>query len=104
MIWAKFDELFEGQYFPKSYCEHSREQFEKLEKGTITVSEYALKFLSLSHFALELVASEERKCRGFEKGLHMSIKRLVVSQRIGRFLKLWSVQGVLRFQRMRLEM
>ncbi|XP_058217472.1 uncharacterized protein LOC131328554 [Rhododendron vialii] len=85
LTWAEFEELFENQYFPETYRDQLREQFEKLEQGNMTVSEYATKFQSLSRFAPELVASEERKCRRFEKGLHPYIKLLVVSQRIGRF-------------------
>ncbi|XP_058202800.1 uncharacterized protein LOC131317254 [Rhododendron vialii] len=50
------------------------------------VSEYALKFQSLSRFALELVATEERKCRRFERGLHGTVKRMVMAQCKGRFV------------------
>ncbi|XP_058185801.1 uncharacterized protein LOC131303025 [Rhododendron vialii] len=34
---------------------------------------------------MKLVATEERKCRQFKKGLHDTVKRLVVAQRKGRF-------------------
>ncbi|KAI8542957.1 hypothetical protein RHMOL_Rhmol08G0180800 [Rhododendron molle] len=51
----------------------------------MTVSDFAVNFQSLSHFAPELVATEERKCRRFEKGLHSFVKLLVVSQCIGKF-------------------
>ncbi|XP_058189399.1 uncharacterized protein LOC131306982 [Rhododendron vialii] len=85
LTWAEFEELFENQYFPETCREQLREQFEKFEQGNMTVSNYAIKFQSLSRFAPELVATEERKCRRFEKGLQSSIKPLVVSQRIGKF-------------------
>jgi hypothetical protein len=85
LTWAEFEELFENQYFPVTYREKLRRQFEELEQGNMTVSDYAIKFQSLSRFAPELVALEERKCRRFERGLHPFIKLLVVSQRIGRF-------------------
>lgn len=54
----------------------------------MTVSEYASKFQALSYFVLELVVSEERKCKHFEKGLRTFVKRLVVSHRIGRFFEI----------------
>lgn len=54
----------------------------------MTVSKYASKFQALSYFTLELVVSEERKCRHFKKGLHTFVKRLVVSHRIGRFFEI----------------
>lgn len=85
LTWAKFEELFDNQYFLESYREQLREQFEKLEQGDMTVSDYATKFQTMSHFAPELVAIEERKCRRFEIGLHESVKRLVVSQRITKY-------------------
>ncbi|XP_058211670.1 uncharacterized protein LOC131323850 [Rhododendron vialii] len=77
-----------------------RNQFERLEQENMTMSEYARRFQSLSRFAPELVATEERKCRHFEKGLHSSVKLLVASQRIGKFSKiiLLSVRGVRRFR------
>lgn len=56
LTWAKFEVLFEDQYFLESYKEQLRDQFEKLEQGTMSVSEYAIKFQSLSRFAPELVA------------------------------------------------
>ncbi|XP_058181413.1 uncharacterized protein LOC131299855 [Rhododendron vialii] len=81
LTWAEFETLFEEQYFPETSREQLRDQFEKLEQGGMTVSEYAQKFQSLSRFAPELVATEERKCRRFEKGLHNTVRRMVMVQR-----------------------
>ncbi|XP_058181277.1 uncharacterized protein LOC131299715 [Rhododendron vialii] len=81
LTWAEFETLFEEQYFPETSREQLRDQFEKLEQGGMTVSEYAQKFQSLSGFAPELVATEERKCRRFEKGLHNTVRRMVMVQR-----------------------
>ncbi|XP_058208262.1 uncharacterized protein LOC131321281 [Rhododendron vialii] len=53
----------------------------------MTVSEYVQKFQSLSCFAPELVATEERKCRRFEKGLHSIVRRMVMVQRKMKFLE-----------------
>ncbi|XP_058223234.1 uncharacterized protein LOC131332942 [Rhododendron vialii] len=78
---AEFETLFEEQYFPETSREQLRDQFERLEQGSMTVSEYAQKFQSLSQLAPELVAMEERKCRRFEKGLHNTVRRMVMVQR-----------------------
>ncbi|XP_058198446.1 uncharacterized protein LOC131313966 [Rhododendron vialii] len=78
LTWAEFEALFEEQYFPKTSRENLREQFEKLEQGNMIVSEYVQKFQSLSRFAPELVVTEERKCRRFEKALHNTVKRMVM--------------------------
>ncbi|XP_058202902.1 uncharacterized protein LOC131317362 [Rhododendron vialii] len=85
LTWAEFETLFEDQYFPETSRENLREQFEKLEQGNMTVSEYVQKFQSLSRFAPELVATEERKCRRFEKGLHNTVRRIVMVQRKMKF-------------------
>ncbi|XP_058185964.1 uncharacterized protein LOC131303212 [Rhododendron vialii] len=87
LTWAEFELLFEEQYFSEMCREQMREEFEKLEQGDMTVSEYALKFQSLSRFAPELVATEERKCRRFERGLHETVKKFVVAQRKGKFFE-----------------
>ncbi|XP_058189201.1 uncharacterized protein LOC131306790 [Rhododendron vialii] len=85
LTWAEFEVLFEEQYFPETSRDQLRDEFEKLEQGNMTVSEYALKFQSLSRFAPELVATEERKCRRFERGLHETVKKFAVAQRKGKF-------------------
>ncbi|XP_058202900.1 uncharacterized protein LOC131317359 [Rhododendron vialii] len=88
LTWAEFEDLFASQYFPDSSRDQLRDQFEKLEQGNMTVSEYALRFQSLSRFAPELVATEDRKCRRFERGLHSSVKRLVVAQHKMRYFEI----------------
>ena len=86
MTWAEFEQIFEGQYFPDSCREKLRYDFETIEQGSMSVSEYAAKFQALSRFAPELVASEERKCRRFERGLKGPIRKFVVGHRINRYL------------------
>ncbi|XP_058223200.1 uncharacterized protein LOC131332905 [Rhododendron vialii] len=49
------------------------------------ISEYATRFQTLPRFAPELVTTDDKKCRRFEKGLHPSIRKYVVGQRIGMF-------------------
>ena len=85
MTWVEFENIFEDQFFPESYREELREQFEKLEQGDMTVSQYASRFQALSRFAQDLVATEARKCRRFEKGLSSSVKRLVMSHQFRDF-------------------
>ncbi|GFY87300.1 hypothetical protein Acr_05g0009390 [Actinidia rufa] len=54
MTWANFKSTFEDQYFPEAYRDELREQFEKLVQEDMTISEYAIKFQSLSRFAPDL--------------------------------------------------
>ncbi|KAI8530329.1 hypothetical protein RHMOL_Rhmol11G0048800 [Rhododendron molle] len=85
LTWAEFEMLFEEQYFPQTSHDQLSDEFEKLEKGNMTMLDYALKFQSLSRFAPELVATEERKHRWFERGLHNTVKKFVMAQRKGKF-------------------
>ncbi|GFS38223.1 hypothetical protein Acr_00g0056340 [Actinidia rufa] len=79
MTWAEFEAIFEDQYFLESFKDMLREQFKRLEQGTMTVSEYAMKFQALSRFALELISMEEKKCKRFIRGLDDSIQKFVMS-------------------------
>ncbi|GFZ06725.1 hypothetical protein Acr_18g0008950 [Actinidia rufa] len=79
MTWAEFEAIFEDQYFLESFKDMLREQFERLEQGAMTVSEYAMKFQALSRFAPELVSMEEKKCKTFIRGLDDSIQKFVMS-------------------------
>ncbi|XP_057504736.1 uncharacterized protein LOC130788191 [Actinidia eriantha] len=56
-----------------------REQFERLEQGTMIVLEYAMKFQALSCCMPELVSTEEKKCKRFIRGLDDSIQKFVMS-------------------------
>ncbi|XP_057506554.1 uncharacterized protein LOC130789763 [Actinidia eriantha] len=85
MTWTDFESTFEDQYFPEAYRDELREQFEKLVQGDMTVSEYAIKFQSLSRFAPDLVNTEAKKCKRFENVLNPSFRLYVISQRIRNF-------------------
>ncbi|GFZ10842.1 hypothetical protein Acr_22g0002400 [Actinidia rufa] len=63
------------------------DKFEKLEQGTMTISEYTMQYQTLSRFAPKLVNTEEKKCRRFEKGLHSSVRRLVMSSHLRVFIE-----------------
>ncbi|GFZ01016.1 hypothetical protein Acr_14g0006510 [Actinidia rufa] len=82
MTWADFESTFEDQYFPEAYHDELRDQFEKLVQGDMTISEYAIKFQSLSRFAPDLINTEAKKCKRFESGLNSSFRLYVISQRI----------------------
>ena len=99
LTWAEFEKMFENQYFPESYREQLRDKFEKFEQGTMTISEYATQYQALSRFAPELVNTEEKKCRRFEKGLHSSVRRLVMSSRLRVFTEIVELARTLELPR-----
>ncbi|GFY93891.1 hypothetical protein Acr_09g0003370 [Actinidia rufa] len=86
--WANFESTFDDQYFLEAYCDRIRDQFEKLVQGDITILEYAIKFQSLSRFALDLVNTEAKNYKRFENGLNPSFRLYVFSQRIQNFSNL----------------
>ena len=83
--WDQFVATFENQYFLESVRDQFRMQFELLQQGNMSVSEYSIKFQSLSRFAPDLVVSEDRKCRRFEKGLCPSLQKLVMGHHLRSF-------------------
>ncbi|GFS34041.1 hypothetical protein Acr_00g0031930 [Actinidia rufa] len=99
LTWAEFEKIFKIQYFPESYCEQLREKFENFEQGTMTISEYAMQYQVLSRFAPELVNTEEKKCRRFKKGLHSSVRRLVMSSRLRVFTEIVELARTLELPR-----
>ncbi|GFZ15670.1 hypothetical protein Acr_25g0000790 [Actinidia rufa] len=99
LTWAEFEKMFENQYFPESYREQLRDKFEKFEQGTMTISEYITQYQALSRFAPELVNTEEKKCRRFEKGLHSSVRRLVMSSKLKVFTEILELARTLKLPR-----
>ncbi|XP_028109976.1 uncharacterized protein LOC114308568 [Camellia sinensis] len=53
--------------------EHLQREFEKLEQSDSIVAEFEATFMSLSHFAPDLLGTEERRCLEFEKRLRLEI-------------------------------
>jgi len=47
----------------------------KLQQGSMSVLEYASKFMELSHFTLMFIANERLKMNGFKAGLNPTIKK-----------------------------
>jgi len=48
-----------------------------LSEGSMTVMEYATKFIQLSRFAVYLIPYEEKKAKKFEKGLKSRVKTMI---------------------------
>ncbi|KAL2480176.1 CCHC-type domain-containing protein [Abeliophyllum distichum] len=63
--------------FQRAYASIKKE-FIKLEQGSRTITKYEAEFARLAKFAPDLVATEERRARHFEKGLRSRIKKVVI--------------------------
>ncbi|XP_070023192.1 uncharacterized protein [Nicotiana sylvestris] len=66
--------LFLDRYIPPSEREALRYQFEQLEQGQMTVTDYDVRFSELSRHALMILPTDVERVRRFVAGLHSSIK------------------------------
>ncbi|CAL2270256.1 unnamed protein product [Prunus armeniaca] len=79
VTWAEFQHVFYEQLYPHSYQNAKKSEFLHLKQGLMSVLEYEHKFNGLSWFALELIPTEEEKCRRFEEGLWLDIQAVVTA-------------------------
>lgn len=70
IMWAWFKTEFLNRYFPPNTREAKGREFTNLVQGSMTVKEYAAKFIELSRFAPHLIPNEEKKARKFEEDLY----------------------------------
>ena len=74
MTWEEFHELFMGKFFPASARHAKAREFLELKQGMMTVLEYVAKFIELSLFVDDHVATNMDKVQKFEDGLKLSIE------------------------------
>ncbi|XP_070054322.1 uncharacterized protein [Nicotiana tomentosiformis] len=68
ITWTKFLEMFLREFVPQTHHDAWRTEFKQLRHGTMTVSEYAIRFSELSRHVLALVSKvKERVCRFIER-------------------------------------
>ena len=63
--WEAFAVTFQDKYIPPTARERLRQEFKDLKQLDMSVAEFEAVFSSLSRFAPELVATEERRCIDF---------------------------------------
>ncbi|XP_042950153.1 uncharacterized protein LOC122282266 [Carya illinoinensis] len=86
--WNKFKEAFNDWFFPVSIREAKAREFADLKQGTMTVRQYASKFVELSRFAPHLVHTEALKAEKFERGLNPRIMDSLLALKIRKFADL----------------
>ncbi|CAL5394237.1 unnamed protein product [Camellia sinensis] len=72
--WEAFVNAFQERFLSAAAREKLRDQFSRLNQQGLSVAEFEATFTSLSRFAPELVASEERRCFEFERKLRRGLK------------------------------
>ena len=79
--WGKFKEMIKDHFYPTSLQMAKENEFMQLQQGSMSILEYASKFMELSCFAPAFVAVERLKMNRIEAGLNPTIKeRMSVRQ------------------------
>ncbi|XP_040998126.1 uncharacterized protein LOC121244157 [Juglans microcarpa x Juglans regia] len=80
--WPHFKQIFFDRFFPRSIRDARAKGFADLVQDTMTLHQYAARYIELSCFALYLIPDEEKKTRKFEEGLNNQIYERVVALQI----------------------
>ncbi|XP_028063085.1 uncharacterized protein LOC114266402 [Camellia sinensis] len=82
LSWNQFRELFLNKYFANTVYREQVKEFQNLEQGNMTMTQYAAKFEELALSATRYVANDEGKGRMFEWGLDLTIRGKVLLPRL----------------------
>nr|XP_027068159.1 uncharacterized protein LOC113693729 [Coffea arabica] len=83
--WANFTREFNVKFLPPLIQEKREDDFIKCKQGAMSVAEYEIHFTKLSRFALELVATEQRRVRRFVQSLNVEVQEGLAAVRIDTF-------------------
>ncbi|XP_071928152.1 uncharacterized protein [Coffea arabica] len=83
--WANFTREFNAKFLPPLIQEKREDDFIKCRQGAVSVTEYEIQFTKLSHFAPELVATEQRCVRRFVQELNVEIQEGLAAVRLDTF-------------------
>ena len=71
-----------GKYFPDTTRHAKAQEFLELKQGTMNVMDYVARFMELTRFVDDYVATDMAKVRRFENGLKLSIRGRIVGLRL----------------------
>ncbi|XP_070003165.1 uncharacterized protein [Nicotiana sylvestris] len=74
LTWTQFSDMFLREFVPQSLRDVWCAEFEHLRQGTMTVSEYAIRFTDLARHASALVSIVRERVRRFIEGLIPNIR------------------------------
>lgn len=69
VTWAQFCEAFITTFILRSLRDRLRNQFVRLEQGSMTVTQYEVGFQELSMYAIVILSIEEEQIHCFVRGL-----------------------------------
>ena len=88
ITWRQFKEAFYKKYFPDSVMRQKMGEFVCLEQEEMTVAQYEAKFIELTLFAPQLIATEEEKTLKFQDGLKPYLKNIISILKLGIYSKI----------------
>ncbi|XP_015169165.1 uncharacterized protein [Solanum tuberosum] len=74
VTWTEFSEAFLARFISSSIRDQLRDQFARLEQGSMTVLEYEARFHELSRHAAMILPTEEERVRCFVRGLRLQLR------------------------------
>ncbi|VFQ77713.1 unnamed protein product [Cuscuta campestris] len=75
VTWAYFDQVFKEEYIPESFVEEKREEFLRLEMGTMSLAKYCQLFDHLVEFDQDLVNTTKHRCDKFVKCMRPKLQK-----------------------------
>ena len=93
--WEEFKKEFYDRFFPSMVQQAKAQEFTDLVQGSMTVKQYAAKFIELSRFASYLVSTGELEARKFKRGLQPRVMNLVVGFQINNLLDLFNKVAII---------
>ena len=87
--WGNFKEMIKDHFYPTSLQKAKENEFMQLQQGSMSVLEFASKFMELSRFTPTFVADERLKMNRFEAGLNPIIKERMSVQQYASYVDLY---------------
>ncbi|XP_070023802.1 uncharacterized protein [Nicotiana sylvestris] len=74
LTWDQFSELFLGKFLPVTQRDALRRQFERLQQGSMSVTQYETQFIDLARHTIVILPTERERVRSFVDGLVQPIR------------------------------
>ncbi|XP_041001627.1 uncharacterized protein LOC121247325 [Juglans microcarpa x Juglans regia] len=94
LTWDRFKDVFDNRFFPESVKQQKAQEFATLVQGSLTVEQYAAKFMELERFAPHLIATKKMQAQKFQSGLQPRIRSYVAGFCIDNFQELVNVAAI----------
>ena len=96
ITWEKIKGVFYDNYFPEVIRERKEREFANLVQGSMTVKQYATKFIELSHFGPYLILTKAKKASRFQKGLNERLRHHLIASGVDNYAE--PVKGAMKLE------